>query len=58
MITLMDHRPCSPMPLPTEPYAVLTRDKVSLANSYYVHKSPLFHRLVNPGGNATIWVHA
>ncbi len=29
-----------------------------LANSYYVYKSPLFHRLVNPGGNGTIWVHA
>ena len=31
---------------------------VCLANSYYVYKSPLFHRLVNPGGNGTIWVHA
>ncbi len=29
-----------------------------LANSYYVYKSPLFHRLVNPGGNGAIWVHA
>ena len=29
-----------------------------LANSYYVYKSSEFHRLVNPGGNATIWVHA
>ncbi len=29
-----------------------------LANSYYVYKSPLFHRLVNPSGNGTIWVHA
>ena len=29
-----------------------------LVNSYYVYKSPLFHRLVNPGGNGTIWVHA
>ena len=26
-----------------------------LANSYYVYKSRLFHRLVNPGGNGTIW---
>ncbi len=25
-----------------------------LANSYYVYKSPLFHRLVKPGGNGTI----
>ncbi len=32
--------------------------KVCLANSYYVFKSPLFHRLVNSGGNGTIWVHA
>ena len=32
--------------------------EVCLANSYYVYKSPLFHRLVNPGGNGTIWVHA
>ena len=31
---------------------------VCLANSYYVYKSPLFHRLVNPGGNGTIWAHA
>ncbi len=31
---------------------------VCLANSYHVYKSPLFHRLVNPGGNGTIWVHA
>ncbi len=29
-----------------------------LANSYYVYKSPLFHRLVDPGGNGAIWVHA
>ncbi len=29
-----------------------------LANSYYLYKSPLFHRLENPGGNGTIWVHA
>ncbi len=33
-------------------------DEVCLANSNYVYKSPLFHRLVNPGGNGTIWVHA
>ena len=32
--------------------------EVCLANSYYVYKSPLCHRLVNPGGNGTIWVHA
>ena len=31
---------------------------VCLANSYYVYKSPQFHRLVDPGGNGTIWVHA
>ena len=38
----------------------LRRDQreVCLANSYYVYKSPLFHRLVNPGGNGTIGVHA
>jgi hypothetical protein len=29
-----------------------------LANSYYLCKSPLFHGLVNPGGNGTIGVHA
>ena len=28
-----------------------------LANSYHVYKSPSFHRLVNAGGNGTIWVH-
>ena len=32
--------------------------KVSVANSYYFYKSPAFHRLVNSGGNGTIWVHA
>ena len=38
--------------------AFFARDRhLCLANSYYVHKSPLFHRLVNPGGNGTIWVH-
>ena len=36
----------------------LTAADLCLANSYYVYKSPLFHRLVNPGGNGTIWVHA
>ena len=29
-----------------------------LANSYYLCKSPSFHRLVNPGGNGTIGAHA
>ncbi len=33
-------------------------DEVCLANSYYLCKSPSFHRLANPGGNGTIWVHA
>ncbi len=32
--------------------------KVCLANSYYLCKSPSFHRLVNPGCNGTIGVHA
>jgi hypothetical protein len=43
-----------------KPQADLSWHNISLclANSYYVHKSPLFHGLVNPGGNATIWVHA
>jgi hypothetical protein len=31
---------------------------VCLANSYFFSNSPLLHRLVNPGGNGTIWVHA
>ena len=32
--------------------------KLCLANSYYLCKSPSFHRLVNPGGNGTIGAHA
>ncbi len=31
---------------------------VCRANSNYVYKLPLFHRLVNPGGSGTIGAHA
>ncbi len=34
------------------------RTNLCLANSYYVYKSPLFHRLANPGGNGTIGANA
>ena len=33
-------------------------DEVCLAKSYYLCKSPSFHRLVNPGGSGTIGAHA
>ncbi len=32
--------------------------EVCLANSYYLCKSPSFHRLANPGGNGAIAAHA
>ena len=33
-------------------------DDLCLAKSYYLCKSPSFHRLVNPGGSGTIGAHA
>ena len=45
-------------PPPTELYPLCGHPMVCLANSYNFSKSLEFHRLVNPAGIGTIWVHA